>query len=915
MAYLLLIVIVVLAIVLLDIREKYHIVLKENKILKQELKKIKSQNLNSFDSTLDTSANNNNTTTTSQNDNIVSTTSNKVTGYHINSNESTPSNMNVSQGYKIGSPSKKAVAQKVKIDKTEQKNITILITGAICIILAAIIFLSSTWSAIPNLLKTAVIILLTFVFLGASKLAQEKFNLPKTGKTFFYIAMAYIPISLLSISIFGLFGEYLSINGDGNYLYLALSSILVAIIYYMIYKKYNNKYMLYGSILSQVFTIVATNLIFGTEILAITITLLLYNILLIMLTPNCDLLKNVYAIIPVLMSLFSIGTYGENGYLFSFTLLLTAANFLILLNKYPNKFYAYLFNIIDIYFGLCLFSTIFDPDNQTIIIESCLIVYLIINYIAISMLYKKNKLIIDSLNVTNIISLTLFNLFVFFEESTLIQVVYSSTLTLLLMINYFNPANKDNHSKKMLFSILASISYFGTAFVIFDGTNFHSFWVLLVGFITLLCTILIKKRDNLLFNVLLVATHIFLGLNYAIIMEEFSTDNKFILLISSILMFIGYIYSYLITKFKIFKYLTYISITPMISSTLNLITQELYPHYIGVTVSVMFAMLVETLDERIEDKYSDIFFAVVQGLSYSLFIFDSDIYSSSPFLIVYLLAYTLLIGVYNKYVNKNTLYNLVPLIGIAPILFVNNCSRIFMISTQLLSLILVTAISIPDKDFSIYRGASFVYLLLFSILITNEYLIATLIILWSLLQIVTIKSKGLKDVLKVIIYLAFFFIYSLAINDLKLDDTIIFPMIGYLIMAIVLFRTIINKYMNNEDITIIEHLAYSIIYLITISNITSITVGIVFIGLLLVTLILSYLLRYGTLFITSIAALLVSIFVLTKEFWFSIPWWIYLLGIGTILIAFAIRNEVSDKKDKKTNPIDFINKLKDTIEK
>ena len=911
MEYLLLIAVIVLTIVLLDKNEKYHIVLKENKILKQELKRIRdSQNLDNINSNVEQ-----NTQVITPNE--ASTTENQSHGYRINSSNQTSYNPSANKGYTIASQSKASVNQKVKtpIDKTEQKNITILITGAICIILAAIIFLSSAWTSIPDILKTVVIVLLTFVFLGASKLAKDKFNLPKTSETFFYIAMAYIPISLLSISVFGLFGDYLSIYGDGNYLYLAFSCGLVAAIYYLIYKKFDNKFMLYGSILSQVFTIVCTNLIFGTEITTISITLLLYNILLILLTPNCDLLKYIYAIIPVAATLFTIGSYGKNGYQLSLILALNAVNFIMLLNRHQNKLYAYLFHIMDIYFSICLFSTIFDLDNQAVLIKFCLISYLIVNYIVISILCRKNKLIIDSLNITNIIFLELFTLFVFFEESILIQVVYSSTLTLLLMINYFNPANKDNHSKKLLFSILAAISYFTTVFMIFDGTKFHSFWILAVGFITLLCTILIKKRDDLLFNVLLIASHIFLGLNYAIIMDEFRVDNKFILLLSSILMFIGYIYSYLITKYKAFKYLTYISITPIISSTLNLITQELYPHYIGVTVSVMLAMLVESLDERIEDKYSDIFFAIVQGFSYVLFISDPSIYQDSPFLIIYLLAYTLLIGIYNKFVDKNSLYNLVPLIGITPILFDNNCSKIFVTITQLFMLILTTAISIPSKELSVYRGASLVYLLLFSTLINNNYLVATLIILWALLQLLTIKSKELKDLLKVIIYISFFYIYSTAIYDMKLDETIILPMLGYLIFAIILFKNIIHKYVDKETISIIEYIAYGLIYLVTISNISSVVIGLVFIGVLLITLILSYLLRYGTLFITTIAALLISIFALTKEFWFAIPWWIYLLGIGTILITFAIRNEASNKKAKKTNPLDIINKIKDSIDK
>ena len=47
--------------------------------------------------------------------------------------------------------------------------------------------------------------------------------------------------------------------------------------------------------------------------------------------------------------------------------------------------------------------------------------------------------------------------------------------------------------------------------------------------------------------------------------------------------------------------------------------------------------------------------------------------------------------------------------------------------------------------------------------------------------------------------------------------------------------------------------------------------------------------------------------ILTRMFWLSIPWWVYLLLVGSILIGFAIRNEMVEKKDS--------NKIKDFMKK
>ena len=74
--------------------------------------------------------------------------------------------------------------------------------------------------------------------------------------------------------------------------------------------------------------------------------------------------------------------------------------------------------------------------------------------------------------------------------------------------------------------------------------------------------------------------------------------------------------------------------------------------------------------------------------------------------------------------------------------------------------------------------------------------------------------------------------------------------------------------------------------------------GMLFGLLILAVIFISYIGKFGALFMVSIFAILINIFILTRQFWFSVPWWVYLLVVGAILISFAIRNEVKEKKDK-----------------
>ena len=136
------------------------------------------------------------------------------------------------------------------------KNKFILITGAILIVLAAIVFLTSTWHTIPDVVKTSVIMFLVFVFLGASNIASNILKLKETGNTFLYIAMAYLPISLFSIALFGLLGDYLSIYGEGRNLYFAICTTFLAILYFMIGKVRNQKSLFNFSMIMQAIAVI-----------------------------------------------------------------------------------------------------------------------------------------------------------------------------------------------------------------------------------------------------------------------------------------------------------------------------------------------------------------------------------------------------------------------------------------------------------------------------------------------------------------------------------------------------------------------------------------------------------------------------------------------------------------------------------
>ena len=122
-----------------------------------------------------------------------------------------------------------------------------------------------------------------------SKMAKDKFNLVNASNTFFYIAMAYIPICLYSISFFKLFGEFLSYSGEGKYLYFTLANIVIAIIYMYQYKKNKSLVLVYGSILMQYLAVIFFGLIVQAKYEMVMLALCLYNILVYIFAENFEI--------------------------------------------------------------------------------------------------------------------------------------------------------------------------------------------------------------------------------------------------------------------------------------------------------------------------------------------------------------------------------------------------------------------------------------------------------------------------------------------------------------------------------------------------------------------------------------------------------------------------------------------------
>ena len=59
--------------------------------------------------------------------------------------------------------------------------------------------------------------------------------------------------------------------------------------------------------------------------------------------------------------------------------------------------------------------------------------------------------------------------------------------------------------------------------------------------------------------------------------------------------------------------------------------------------------------------------------------------------------------------------------------------------------------------------------------------------------------------------------------------------------------------------------------------------------------------------------MLVKLLDLTQDFWLAIPWWLYILGIGAIMVIFSMKNERKNQ-DNKTKLKEKIKAVKEYLD-
>ena len=803
-------------------------------------------------------------------------------------NKSVNTNTNVI----VNTPKK---VEKPKMSDEEIKNNIILITGSILIILAAIIFLTTSWTSTSNILKCLVIFILFIVFITASYIAKEKLSLTQTAKAFKYIALAYLPISLISLSIFSLLGESFSINGEFQNLYYAITLFISATIYYIEASKDKDKFLSVLSIITSILGIIFLVNVFTSSLLVVIVFLYLYSYFLALLYENKIYLYDdkftkttIQVLFYILLSLTGLGAIVESLSTNTFDILMVIVTIVetIILAIYlkNNKLNKYLIPISIIF----IFAYLGNLFKASCTMESESIIRSLILLLSIPVIYLYNYIKEKSINIYNFLLSTalisqvfLFNFYLrvdYYDTNIILPLYVISLLYIVLLLVTYRLSNV---LKKAIIWLIPICIEFTTIVLILEKDLPIN--ILLSISVLLIISSLIPKLNKYHKELVIVPSAI------NIIIASIAYQNKsiitFLLLLLSIV-----VYYLIINKInKNYKYLLYVYINLGLMYLGYIVCGGLNAYTMAISLIIIIAL--EAIDERLKDDNNFIYILI----DFFVTAFYLTVVDKRTAFIMTIVISVVLISylVDNK---KKIEYFIIPLltpiiyIGFSNVMVFNNIN--FMIPISILIISVVTLLPFKDKIFKnlVYVPYAYIVVMLF-----NDISLYIPLIIGLIVSIIYYFIYNKSKVFKVIIMLFYILTYYQILYDLHLDLTVL--KVGILLIySLIITRDLMKDVKDN---IVVEYILFILFNLLAITFYTNEADGMLYVVFLIILTIYTYYKKYGPAFLMTILFILVNMFLLTRMFWLSLPWWIYVLGVGIILILFAVLNEISEKDNIK----------------
>lgn len=546
-----------------------------------------------------------------------------------------------------GKPTKNEL-EKIKAKKQEEKekrkDKTILWLGTLLVIVASIIFAFTNWENMGSVFKIVFLIVESLIFFITS-FVYKKLNNESSYKAMWFLGTIFIPIILNLVAEYELFGNYLSYSGSGIFVYLALSSFICAVMYYLSYKFIKSNVFLYLGHIFLYLVVVFTLYVFKLDIVLennnlILIILSFINLIIIALNifiknRSINIFMSFIMLVLFFITIiyFDISYYDSNTIFLLFTYIFEIASLFILIKVSKKNFIIYLYPIF-----IYLLSTqaitqlnLYNLQVYILILVSILL-YLILRSISnkainiisfiLLLIISYSSLINVNANIILSCSIILLGLYIFIIKCNIGR-VESSISEILLPVNIYliisSLFDLFVSVKPELILLISSIICF-TIFNIFDEKN---------------------KKNNLN-KVFEISAYILVLISSFIIILFESTLTSFML--NEFLWIYYFLYAFIKKKKKAESISMFsISIANLILCSISL---DIKLYYVILTISTILT-IIYILSNRIGLKNKNLLVYFSYSFMILLSLFNIKEYSMFAFM-CNILLYVILYYIYNK---------------------------------------------------------------------------------------------------------------------------------------------------------------------------------------------------------------------------------------------------------------------------
>ena len=853
--------------------------------------------------------------------------------YFTNKNNNTTNNSNINFYNQNGS---------IKKEKEKTCGFQLMLSiGVFLIILASIIFATSTWKLYSNFIKVLILCGETLLFFVLGILLKYVFKVKKTGNALTLISTILLPTTFLCAGYFNLFGNLFSLTGKYSALFLSVTFLMEALVT-LIRKNIikSNKYLfslicffagifllIYGIIKNVCLTFVITSFvlmlinIFKNKIFNNLKEFNIFNILVSIiftfayfyfsfyqLFSNNLLLEKLYLVFFIIsLSLnFIISRPKDNEVLNIFSVLyetMLVIWFVMFSKNLLTSSFAFVISGLISYIVYYISNNNYVKTTSVIVsyiqgflgifiicfVKECVIMAPIISfiYIVLTFIGSLNK---DKLKIINIIFEPIY--LIMLAIGILIQPFIIKNIKAIDVIMVINACliiativstirkNKVKNCYliiliiglfiQSLCSYFSSVMYFVTAFIIY----------------LLLIIYSLMSKDEFSKNLLdvlciLSLSSVLIGLNKYTLISS---------LITTILLIIFSILNK--TNNKKYLYLSLVSI-PIIMIISNLsfnysIKKDLSMIILIPSLLILTRKFLNTLKEN--DKIV-LEFIFISALALSI--------TSPSIMFIYLiLLYVVALLLKKEYtLSSKTYFNYLIFFSIISFLNVSadKLDNLYMIGIITLLVInqILFRILYEKRNIIFEAFHSIISLVLIICLINNlgfNNFISSIIsiILFIILYLIYADERMKYTVISFVVYPLNLLLKTIDVNVIK--D--ILSLFIYMIPITLLLRKVFNV---EEDVSnIIEGVILSLMFVMFIFNINlqvGLTLGIISV----LSIIIGLVFKYKSYNITGYVTLILTVIIQTFELWGKMPWWVYLLITGIILVVLAALRESKKK--------------------